>query len=499
MDYFVDASLDWPGHTEGTVIMIDYRGKKVVIIGLGLTGISCVEFFMAKGVTPKVMDTRINPPNTDQLPAVLECHFGSLNQKWLLEADLIVASPGVALADPLLNQAVEAGLEVIGDIELFCRENQVPIVAITGSNGKSTVTTLLGEMARNAGWQVGVGGNIGIPALTLLKQKYQLIVLELSSFQLETTYSLQAQVATILNISEDHSDRYPQGLEQYQAAKLRIYENAHTCVVNVDDALTKPKQDTNAHYIPTVLQVAARRPGRETDERRQLRDSANARSQQRGSFEGEGYSSFGVDVGDYHLHKQQNTVWLQAHGEKVLETSKMKLCGRHNHINALAALALADAAGIPRSSSLAVLTTYSRLAHRFQSVFKNKGISWINDSKATNVGSTKAALEGLAIEGTLYLLLGGDGKSADFSPLLPFLQGERIRIYCFGRDGQKLAQLRPEISQCTDTLQQAMRLLAPQLVTGDLVLLSPACASLDQFRNYEQRGNEFACLAKELG
>ncbi|GFN47349.1 UDP-N-acetylmuramoyl-L-alanine--D-glutamate ligase [Candidatus Regiella insecticola] len=438
--------------------MIDYRGKKVVIIGLGLTGISCVEFFMAKGVTPRVMDTRINPPNVDQLPAVLECHFGSLNQKWLLGADLIVASPGVALADPLLNQAVEAGVEVIGDIELFCRENQVPIVAITGSNGKSTVTTLLGEMARNAGWQVGVGGNIGIPALTLLKQKYQLIVLELSSFQLETTYSLQAQVATILNISEDHSDRYPQGLEQYQAAKLRIYENAHTCVVNVDDALTKPKQDTNAHY-----------------------------------------SSFGVDVGDYHLHKQQNTVWLQAHGEKVLETDKMKLSGRHNHINALAALALADAAGIPRSSSLAVLTTYTGLAHRFQSVFKNKGISWINDSKATNVVSTKAALEGLAIEGTLYLLLGGDGKSADFSPLLPFLQGEHIRIYCFGRDGQKLAQLRPEISQCTDTLQQAMRLLAPQLVTGDLVLLSPACASLDQFRNYEQRGNEFAYLAKELG
>lgn len=439
-------------------MMVNYFGKKVVIIGLGLTGLSSIEFFIEKGVRPRVMDTRINPPNTHLLPDLLEYHFGSLNQKWILEADLIVVSPGVVLSDPFINKAVEAGVEVIGDIELFCRENRVPIVAITGSNGKSTVTTLVGKMALNAGLRVGIGGNIGIPVLTLLKKNYQLIVLELSSFQLETTYSLQAQVATILNISEDHRDHYPQGMVQYRAAKLRIYENAHTSVINIDDELTKPKKDINTNY-----------------------------------------SSFGMYIGDYHLYKQKNTVWLQAHGKNVLEISKMKLCGRHNHINALAALSLADAVGIPHSSSIPILTTYSGLSHCFQEVFKKKGITWINDSKSTNVCSTKAALEGLTIEGTLYLLLGGYGKSANFLPLLPLLQGGNIRIYCFGRDGKKLAKLRPEISQYTDTLQQAMRLLSPKLVNGDLVLLSPACSSVDQFRNYEQRGNEFAYLAKELG
>jgi UDP-N-acetylmuramoylalanine--D-glutamate ligase len=220
--------------------MADYQGKKVVIIGLGLTGLSCVDFFMARGVTPRVMDTRISPPGLDKLPESVERHLGDLNQDWLLAADLIVASPGMALATPALSAAAEAGVEIVGDIELFCREAQAPIVAITGSNGKSTVTTLVGEMAKAAGWAVGVGGNIGLPALSLLRQECQLYVLELSSFQLETTYSLHAAAATILNVTEDHMDRYPFGLQQYRAAKLKVYENASLCVVNADDALTMP-------------------------------------------------------------------------------------------------------------------------------------------------------------------------------------------------------------------------------------------------------------------
>ena len=438
--------------------MVDYQGKKVVIIGLGLTGLSCVDFFLARGVVPRVVDTRISPPGLDKLPEQVERHLGSLNEDWLMSADLIVASPGVALATPILCDAADAGIEIVGDIELFCREAQAPIVAITGSNGKSTVTTLVGEMARAAGWQVGVGGNIGLPALQLLEQPAQLYVLELSSFQLETTSSLHAAAATILNVTEDHTNRYPFGLQQYRAAKLRIYEHADLCVVNADDALTMPVRGADARC-----------------------------------------RSFGVDVGDYHLNRQQGETWLRVDGERVLNTREIKLVGQHNYTNALAALALADAVKIPRSSALTALTSFTGLPHRFQMAFERNGVRWINDSKATNVGSTEAALSGLAVEGTLHLLLGGDGKSADFSPLVPYLQGEHIHLYCFGQDGQQLAALRPEIAEQTETMEQAMRIIAERVKPGDMVLLSPACASLDQFRSFEQRGDEFARLAEELG
>lgn len=256
-------------------------------------------------------------------------------------------------------------MEIIGDVELFCRDARAPIIAITGSNGKSTVTSLVGEMAKAAGWQVGVGGNIGLPVLSLLEQPAQLYVLELSSFQLETTYSLAAAAATILNVTEDHMDRYPLGMQQYRAAKLRVYENASVCVVNADDALTMPVRGVDDRCI-----------------------------------------SFGVNVGDYHLNSQQGSTWLRVKGEKVLDTREMKLTGQHNFTNALAALALADAVGLPRASSLKALTTFSGLSHRFNLAHRNKGVDWINDSKATNVGSTEAALKGLNVAGTLWLLLG---------------------------------------------------------------------------------------------
>ncbi len=438
--------------------MTDYQGKNVVIIGLGLTGLSCVDFFIARGVTPRVMDTRISPPGLDKLPESVERHTGSLNEDWLLAADLIIASPGIAVAHPALTRAADAGVEIVGDIELFCREAQAPIVAITGSNGKSTVTTLVGEMAKAAGVNVGVGGNIGLPALMLLEPNRELYVLELSSFQLETTFSLKAAAATILNVTEDHMDRYPFGLQQYRAAKLRVYENAAVCVVNADDALTMPVRGADERCI-----------------------------------------SFGVDVGDYHLNHQQGDTWLRVKGEKILNTKEMKVVGRHNYTNALAALALADAVKLPRSSSLKALTTFTGLAHRFQLALERNGVRWINDSKATNVGSTEAALNGLKVEGTLHLLLGGDGKSADFSSLAQYLQGSAIRLYCFGRDGAELAALRPDVAEQTETMEEAMKLIASRVKAGDMVLLSPACASLDQFKNFEQRGDQFTLLAKELG
>ncbi|MDR0218958.1 MAG: UDP-N-acetylmuramoyl-L-alanine--D-glutamate ligase [Enterobacteriaceae bacterium] len=437
-----------------------YAGKKIVIVGLGMTGLSCVDFFIARGVTPRVMDTRNVPPGSDKLPASVECHTGSFNTQWLMEADLIVASPGIALATPELQAAADVGVEIVGDIELFCREASAPIVAITGSNGKSTVTSLVGEMAKAAGWQVGVGGNIGVPALELLKQScelpYQLYVLELSSFQLETTYSLQAAAATVLNVTEDHMVRYPDGLAQYRAAKLRIYDQATVCVVNAQDELTLPNAGKDSRCI-----------------------------------------SFGVDGGDYQLDSAQQRLVIGQ--QTVLSTSEMYLAGQHNYANALAALALADAVGIPREASLHALRTYQGLAHRFQVVHMRNDVRWVNDSKATNVGSTQAALNGLALDGTLYLLVGGDGKDADFTPLRSYLSDSNIRLYCFGRDGHQLAELRPEISRLTETMEQAMREIAPKLAAGDMVLLSPACASYDQFNGFEHRGHEFARLAEELG
>ncbi|MDX7991658.1 UDP-N-acetylmuramoyl-L-alanine--D-glutamate ligase [Xenorhabdus sp. psl] len=437
-------------------LMTAYGNKKIVIVGLGLTGLSCVDFFIGRGVIPRVMDTRIVPPGSDKLPDEVECHTGSLNVQWLMDADLIVTSPGIALATPELQAAADAGVEIIGDIELFCREVTAPIVAITGSNGKSTVTTLVGEMAKEAGWQVGVGGNIGVPALELLKRPCQLYVLELSSFQLETTYSLKAAAATVLNVTEDHMVRYPDGLSQYRAAKLRIYDQARVCVVNEQDALTLPEAGKDSRCI-----------------------------------------SFGVDSGDYQLDSEHQQ--LVVNQSPVLATRELQLAGRHNYTNGLAALALADAVNIPREASFQALRTYSGLEHRFQVVHMRNGVRWVNDSKATNVGSTQAALSGLRLEGTLYLLMGGDGKAADFTPLKPYISGNNIRLYCFGRDGNQLAQLRPEISMLTETMEQAMREIASKLVTGDMVLLSPSCASFDQFNGFEHRGHVFARLAEELG
>lgn len=436
--------------------MANYQGKKVVVVGLGITGLSCVDFFIRQGVTPKVIDTRQKPGGLDKLPADVEYHTGSFHQAWLNDADLIISSPGIALSTPELVEAANHGVEIVGDIELFCREANAPIVAITGSNGKSTVTTLVGEMASVDGIRVGVGGNIGVPALTLLTEPHDLYVLELSSFQLETTYSLQAAAATVLNISEDHMNRYPLGLEQYREAKLRIYDNAKTCVYNEDDALTLPLVGKDNRCV-----------------------------------------SFGVGQGDYQLDNTNRI--LKVKGEKVLSTAEMYLSGQHNYTNALAALALADAVGISRKAATEVLKTYHGLAHRFQLVYSHQNVRWINDSKATNVGSTEAALRGLEVEGTLHLLLGGDGKSADFTSLLPYISGTNIRLYCFGQDGQTLANLRPDVSLLTVTMEEAMRALAPTVKSGDMVLLSPACASLDQFKCFEQRGDEFARLARELG
>ena len=454
--------------------------QKVLVLGLGASGRTAARFYASRGFEVLAADTRPQPPRLDELQKEipnLKFLGGAVSPVIVAEVSEVMISPGLSpeysVFAPAVKEAKHRGIAVVGEIELFARElkklkaetGYAPkIIGITGTNGKTTTTMLSTAIIAEAGKSVVAAGNVGPNALGELEKHRQVgilpdfWVLELSSFQLETTSSLQAVAATILNVTEDHMDRYPFGLQQYRAAKLRIYENAKVCVVNADDALTMPIRGADERCV-----------------------------------------SFGVNMGDYHLNHQQGETWLRVKGEKVLNVKEMKLSGQHNYTNALAALALADAAGLPRASSLKALTTFTGLPHRFEVVLEHNGVRWVNDSKATNVGSTEAALNGLHVDGTLHLLLGGDGKSADFSPLARYLNGDNVRLYCFGRDGAQLAALRPEVAEQTETMEQAMRLLAPRVQPGDMVLLSPACASLDQFKNFEQRGNEFARLAKELG
>ena len=429
--------------------------KQVVIIGLGKTGLSCVTYFRQRGITPLVMDTRENPPGKESLPADCRLITGPLDAEILCSASLIVASPGIALATPALQAAQKAGVEIVGDIELFAREAKAPVVAITGSNGKSTVTTLVGLMAEQAGFKVGIGGNIGTPALDLLLQPADLYVLELSSFQLETTSSLQPAAAVILNLSEDHLDRYD-GMAGYLAAKQRIFANAKHIVVNRDDAATLPPQ--HAYW-----------------------------------------QSFGLNSESYGRVQQDDGLWLSVDGKPVLSVAELNIVGAHNQMNALAAMALADAVGIPQVAQLTVLRSFSGLAHRCQFVRDVNGVRWINDSKATNVGSTLAAVAGVgeSVQGRLWLLAGGQGKGQDFSPLQPLLANQIYRMVCFGQDAGILMELADNTQRVAD-LDEAVRSVAAEVQPRDWVLLAPACASLDQFRNFEQRGQRFADLVNAL-
>ena len=431
-----------------------YKNKNITIIGLGKTGLSCIDYLQSEGANIRVIDTRQNPKGANQLPKNIPLHIGGLNQQWLLESDMIVISPGLAVKTPEIQTALSAGVEVVGDIELFCRAAAKPIVAITGSNGKSTVTTLVYEMAKAAGVKVGMGGNIGIPALSLLKEDCDLYVLELSSFQLETTYSLKAAAATVLNVTEDHMDRYVD-LEDYRQAKLRIYHNAQTAVVNNEDKLTFGEGENQAKQ--TVC--------------------------------------FAEHDADYRLKIENGKQYLMAKDEVILPCDEATLVGRHNYMNILASTALAQAIGIDLNAIRTALRQFKGLDHRFQLAHQAHGVRWVNDSKATNVGSTVAALEGLTVEGKLHLLLGGDGKGADFSELATLINRPNIICYCFGRDGAQLAALSPQ-SHLFDTMEQAVEFLRPALSAGDMVLLSPACASLDQFASFEKRGEEFTRLAK---
>lgn len=434
----------------------------IVIVGLGQTGLSCVRYFLKQGIVPVVVDSRDVPPGQDELPAQVTLYKGGLHPEILLQAKQLIVSPGIAIATPEIAAAQQSGVEVIGDIELFVRAAKAPIIAITGSNGKSTVTTLVGEMANAAGVRTAIGGNIGIPALDLLDvaEPYQLYVLELSSFQLETTHSLQAVAATVLNVSDDHLDRYPD-FEAYRQAKLSIYQHAQTIVTNRDDALTVGAEQD--HDGDTIKQ------------------------------------SFGVDDAGYGLIQQQGSTWLAYQGKGIISADDLQITGLHNLMNALSAIALLDAAGVDRIKTLPGLTQFTGLAHRCEFIRKLHDVMWINDTKATNVGATLAALDGLksSVKGRLYLIAGGDGKGADFSPLVPALRDDIALTYCFGKDGERFAALADNTKLVGD-LDTAIAEISQLVQPGDWVLLSPACASIDMYVNFMARGDHFIALVKAL-
>ncbi|MET0611260.1 MAG: UDP-N-acetylmuramoyl-L-alanine--D-glutamate ligase [Pseudomonas caspiana] len=437
-----------------------------IIVGLGKSGMSLVRFLASRGVSFAVADTRENPPELATLrrdyPQV-DVRCGELDVEFLCRANELYVSPGLALATPALQQAAARGVKLSGDIELFARYAKAPIIAITGSNAKSTVTTLVGEMAAAAGKRVAVGGNLGTPALDLLGDDVELYVMELSSFQLETTDQLGAEVATVLNISEDHMDRYS-GLPAYHLAKHRVFRGARQVVVNRQDVLTRP-------------------------------------------LIGEGLPcwTFGLNKPDFHgfgLREEDGEKYLAFQFDNLMPVRELKIRGAHNQANALAALALGHAVGLPMDAMLSSLRSFGGLEHRCQWLRERNGVSYYDDSKATNVGAALAAIEGLGsdIEGKLVLIAGGDGKGADFSGLRAPVAANCRAVVLIGRDAELIAQALGDGVELVRvaTLEEAVLRCAEIAQAGDAVLLSPACASFDMFKNYEERGRLFAQAVGDL-
>lgn len=437
-----------------------------IVVGLGKSGMSVVRFLAQQGVSFAVADTRENPPELATLsrdyPQV-EVRCGELDVDFLCRADELYVSPGLALATPALQAAAARGVKLSGDIDLFARNAKAPIVAISGSNAKSTVTTLVGEMAAAAGKRVAVGGNLGTPALDLLNDDIELYVMELSSFQLETTNQLGAEVATVLNVSEDHMDRYS-GLPAYHLAKHRIFRGAKQVVVNRQDALTRPLMS-----------------------------------------EGLPCWTFGLSAPDFKafgLREENGEKYLAFEFQNLMPVRELKVRGAHNQANALAALALGHAVGLPFDAMLSSLRNFTGLEHRCQWVRELDGVSYYNDSKATNVGAALAAIDGLGadMDGKLVLIAGGDGKGADFSGLRDSVAKHCRAVVLMGRDADLIAAAVGDGVPLVraDSLDHAILQSRELAQSGDAVLLSPACASFDMFKNYEERGQLFARAVEAL-
>lgn len=435
-----------------------FSAPQTLVVGLGVTGLSCVRFLVQQGVPVAVCDSRDIPPGLAELQQEhpdIALFIGGFDASAFAAAERLVVSPGVSLQEPVILDAIHRGVEVTGDVDLFLQAAKAPVIAITGSNGKSTVTTLVGEMARAAGVRVGVGGNLGTPVLDLLNDENALYVLELSSFQLELIHHLEAEAAVVLNLSEDHMDRY-ESYADYVAAKAVIYQNARHLIVNRDDVCAA---SLAGHQAVT------------------------------------GFSLAQPQQGDFGLCQINGAEWL-CHGEEPLMlTIDLLIAGRHNIANVLAALALGNAAGLPMTAMLAAARSFTGLAHRTQYLGEKNGVRWYNDSKGTNVGAVISALKGLDQDdfSRTVLIAGGDCKGADFSDLATQAPAYLRALILIGRDAPAIAAVmrgRTEINfaqNMRDAVDQAAAAAQP----GDRVLLSPACASYDMFKNYIERGEVF--------
>ena len=456
---------------------LNLSGKKILVLGLGDTGLSCARWLAARGAQVSVADSRAAPPHAQRLAKLLPqvpLVTGPFDDARLQATDMLVVSPGVPLADPAVARAIAAGVEAVGDVELFARaihalntqrEHPMRVVAITGSNGKSTVTAMCGDMCRMAGLTTCVAGNIGLPVLDALLDIElgfatvpQVWVLELSSFQLETTSSLNADAATVLNLSEDHMDRY-QDMAAYAAAKARIFSGDGVQVVNRDDARS----------------LAMALPGRRV-------------------------VSFGLDrcPQDENFGLCEDELCLG--GDMLMPLSALPVAGLHNAANALAALAMTRALGLPMEVLLRGLVHFKGLPHRVEKVAEIEGVTWYDDSKGTNVGATEAALYGMG-NTRAVVILGGDGKGQDFSPLKAAVEANARAVLLIGRDAPLIASALSgsgvdiyRADSLPDAVEQAQRLAHP----GDAVLLSPACASFDMFRNYIHRAEVFVGAVNKL-
>ena len=441
--------------------------RKTAIVGMGATGLSVARFLSSRNENFVFVDSRQEPP---QLQTVRQQYpdapvaLGDFDEDLLCSVDRIVVSPGVSLQESALQAAAAQGIQITGDVELFFENAKAPTIAITGSNGKSTVTTLVGEMAKACGLNTAVGGNLGTPMLDLLNDSIQLYVLELSSFQLELLNDSRGAIATVLNISADHMDRYA-GLPQYHAAKHRIFRGAGKAVVNRQDLLTRPLVSGDVEMF-----------------------------------------SFGLDKPDingFGLLEDEGQIWISHQFDLLMPVDEVALKGRHNLGNALAALALGEAAGLSMPAMLDTLKTFTGLAHRCETVAEVNGVLYIDDSKGTNVGATLAALNGFGIEGrrSLILIAGGQGKGQDFTPLREPVGKFTSEVILLGEDAhelEKALQGLTEIQQVT-SMQQAVEQAHLCAGEGDIVLLSPACASFDMFSGFVERGLCFQQAVKELG
>lgn len=432
-----------------------------LVVGLGVTGLSVVRYLHGLGEAIIVVDSRDLPPAMKALkqeyPDVI-LHTGKFKPDLFVNAHRIVVSPGVPLSESVLRLAKDQAVEVTGDIDLFAREVTAPVVGITGSNGKSTVTTLLTAMMKSAGVNVSMGGNIGTPALDLLSDETELYVLELSSFQLETLTSLPMEVAVVLNISPDHLDRYDD-LASYALSKQVIYENAANMVVNRDDVLAG--QNLPAAKLATGFTL--NEPGEN----------------------------------DFGLRCYDDETWLCRGQEKLLPVASLKIKGQHNVANALAALAIGSLLDVPLQPMLSALKDFGGLEHRTQWIAEINGVHWFNDSKATNVGASLAAIQGLP--GTHVLIAGGESKQADFSPLKQAAK-ERLRaVVLMGRDAGIIEAALENVVPVVYAIdmEDAVKKAAQLARSGDNVLLSPACASFDMFQSFEHRGAAFIQAVRE--